>query len=92
MEIKGEQLLIVVIDLVNRYQLPLDDVNKLIDKTFANPRFNERLISLQIQCKNYNIAKYSIIYSELQSDIEIILSERSVIDEGALEILNEGVM
>lgn len=82
----------VFIDLVNRYQLPLDDVNKLIDKTFANPRFNERLISLQIQCKNYNIAKYSIIYSELQSDIEIILSERSVIDEGALEILNEGVM
>ncbi|MDT2600944.1 hypothetical protein P7D85_14250 [Enterococcus hulanensis] len=82
----------VFIDLVNRYQLPLDDVNLIIEETFANPSFNERLLELQIQCQGYNKAKYALVYSQLEGLINEILLRRPSINEDDLETLNESII
>lgn len=81
----------VFIDLVNKYQLPADDVNLIIEETFANPLFNERLLELQIRCQGYNKAKYAVVYSQLESSINEILLGRPSISENDLEILNENI-
>lgn len=78
----------VFIDLVNKYQLTLDDVNIIIDETFGSSLFNEKLLDLQLKCQGYEKAKYAIAYLHLEELIEKILSSRPIIREDDLDILN----